>query len=210
MRPVLEILAVSRIIATEASASSRPATKSAPANCAPRRSEPDWTVAAATTPSTTSIPVSSGVARLRGNGSTSFRRTRSGATRRVASKGAKLNSSATPRPSPRPRKIAPNCTRSGESPGSKLRKADDDSEWTRDEITLMENLTRQLGLTLESAQHYRDTQRRALREQMTTEITARIRETLDIDTVLQTAIREIGDKLNIARVQVRMKGQERE
>jgi hypothetical protein len=60
---------------------------------------------------------------------------------------------------------------------------------------------------LESARHYRDTQQRALREQMTTEITARIRETLDMDTVLQTAIREIGEKLNIAQVQVRMKGQ---
>jgi GAF domain-containing protein len=92
----------------------------------------------------------------------------------------------------------------------RLRKPDDASEWTTDEIVLMENLTRQLGLTLESARHYRDTQQRALREQMTTEITARIRETLDMDTVLQTAIREIGDKLNIAQVQVRMKGQERE
>jgi GAF domain-containing protein len=92
----------------------------------------------------------------------------------------------------------------------RLRKPDDASAWTTDEIELMENLTRQLGLTLESARHYRDTQQRAMREQMTTEITARIRETLDMDTVLQTAIREIGDKLNIAQVQVRMKGQERE
>lgn len=92
----------------------------------------------------------------------------------------------------------------------RLRKPKGASEWTTDEIELMENLTRQLGLTLESARHYRDTQQRALREQMTTEITARIRETLDMDTVLQTAIREIGEKLNIAQVQVRMKGQQRE
>ena len=94
----------------------------------------------------------------------------------------------------------------------RLRKPDDAGEWTTDEITLMEDLTRQLGLTLESARHYRETQRRALREQMTTEITARIRETLDMDTVLQTAIREMGDRLSIARVEVRMssedKGQE--
>jgi GAF domain-containing protein len=92
----------------------------------------------------------------------------------------------------------------------RLRKPKGASEWTTDEIELMENLTRQLGLTLESARHYRDTQQRALRERMTTEITSRIRETLDMDTVLQTAIREIGERLNLAQVQVRMKGQQEE
>lgn len=86
----------------------------------------------------------------------------------------------------------------------RLRKPEGTGQWTTDELTLVEDLTRQLGLTLESARHYRETQRRALREQMTTEITARIRETLDIDTVLQTAIREIGDALDIAKAQVRM------
>jgi len=32
-----------------------------------------------------------------------------------------------------------------------------------------------------------------------------MRETLDIDTVLRTAIREIGDALSLAKVEVRMK-----
>jgi GAF domain-containing protein len=86
----------------------------------------------------------------------------------------------------------------------RLRKPEGASGWTTDELTLVEDLTRQLGLTLESARHYRETQRRALREQMTTEITAHIRETLDIDTILQTAIRELGDALHIAKAQVRM------
>ena len=36
------------------------------------------------------------------------------------------------------------------------------------------------------------------------EVAARMRETLDLDTVLQTAIREIGQALGIAEVEVRM------
>jgi signal transduction protein with GAF and PtsI domain len=80
--------------------------------------------------------------------------------------------------------------------------------WTVAEIALLETVAEQLNVALESAQLYQDTQRRALREQITTEITARIRETLDVDTVLQTTIREIGDRLNIAKVEVRMSSEE--
>jgi GAF domain-containing protein/HAMP domain-containing protein len=80
--------------------------------------------------------------------------------------------------------------------------------WTVAEIALLETVAEQLNVALESAQLYQDTQRRALREQITTEITARIRETLDVDTVLRTTIREIGDRLNIAKVEVRMSSEE--
>jgi len=39
---------------------------------------------------------------------------------------------------------------------------------------------------------------------LTAAVTARMRETLDIDTVLQTAIREIGDAMGITEVEVRL------
>jgi GAF domain-containing protein len=87
------------------------------------------------------------------------------------------------------------------------RKSDRTSEWTPEEISLIETLTEQLSLALDSARLYRDTQRRAAREQLIGEITARLHESLDVDTVLQTAVREIGDALDIAEVQVRMKHQ---
>jgi len=78
------------------------------------------------------------------------------------------------------------------------------SEWTAEEIALMETLTEQLGVALESARLYQDTQRRAARERLTGEVTARVRETLDVDTVLQTAAREMREALNLAEAEVRM------
>jgi GAF domain-containing protein len=86
----------------------------------------------------------------------------------------------------------------------RLQKPQEAGPWTADEITLMEDLTEQLEVALESARLYQDTQRRAAEEQLLSEVTSRIRETLDMDTVLQTAIREIGDALDLAEVEVRM------
>ncbi len=80
-------------------------------------------------------------------------------------------------------------------------------EWAAEEVALMEMLAEQLGLALESARLYQDTQRRALRERLTGEIAARMRETLDMDAVLQGTIREIGERLGIAEVEVRMENE---
>ncbi len=60
------------------------------------------------------------------------------------------------------------------------------------------------GRAVYRARLYEDARRRATREQLVSEVTARMRESLDMDTVLQTAIREIGDALGIAEVEVRM------
>ncbi len=68
----------------------------------------------------------------------------------------------------------------------------------------MEALADQLSLALDSARLYEDTQRRAARDRLMGEVTTRMRETLDMDVVLQTAIRDIGQALNLAEVEVRM------
>jgi GAF domain-containing protein/HAMP domain-containing protein len=81
----------------------------------------------------------------------------------------------------------------------------DTGAWTAEEAGLMAALVEQLGLALESARLYQDTQRRAARERLVGEVAAHMRETLDIDTVLQTAIRSMGDTLDIAEVEVRMR-----
>jgi GAF domain-containing protein/HAMP domain-containing protein len=88
----------------------------------------------------------------------------------------------------------------------RLRKPEGAAEWTPEETALLETLTEQLGVALESARLYQDTQRRATHEKLVGEITSRMREALDEDTVLQTALREIGDALNIPQVEVRMLG----
>jgi GAF domain-containing protein len=78
------------------------------------------------------------------------------------------------------------------------------SEWTAEEVTLVETLTEQLSVALESARLYQDTQQRATREQLAAQVTARMRETLDMDTILRTAVFEIGQALNLAEVEVLM------
>jgi len=78
--------------------------------------------------------------------------------------------------------------------------------WTAEERELLETLVAQLGVALESAQLFEETQRRAAQDRLLGEVTSRMRETLDMDLVLQTAIREIGEALGLAEVEVRMAG----
>jgi GAF domain-containing protein len=76
--------------------------------------------------------------------------------------------------------------------------------WTPEEIALLETLTEQLGSALESARLYQDTQRRATREKLIGEITARMRETLDVEAVLKTAVGEMRQALGLEKVLVRL------
>lgn len=69
--------------------------------------------------------------------------------------------------------------------------------WTNEEIALLTTLAEQLGLALESARLYQDTQRRAAREQLIGQVTARMRESLDLETVLKTAAAEIREALGL-------------
>jgi len=89
-------------------------------------------------------------------------------------------------------------------------KFSDSGEWDQDEIRMLETLTEQLGVALESARLHQDTQRRAARERLTGEVTTRMRETLDVETVLQTAAREIGEALGLAALDVRLSAENEE
>ncbi len=72
-----------------------------------------------------------------------------------------------------------------------------DHEWSEEELTLVEVVVEQLGLALDSARLYEDSQRRSHREQVTIEVTERIRSTLDVNTILETAVREIGEVMGL-------------
>ncbi len=80
--------------------------------------------------------------------------------------------------------------------------------WTREEISLVETLTEQLGVALESARLYQDTQRRAAQEQLIGQVTARMRESLDIETVLKTAAEQIRQSLGMQQVVVQLASEE--
>jgi GAF domain-containing protein len=80
----------------------------------------------------------------------------------------------------------------------------DADRWTLEETTLMETLAEQLGLALESARLYQDTQRRAERERLIGQVTAQMRETLDLETVLKTAVQEVREAMDLPEVVVRL------
>jgi GAF domain-containing protein len=71
-------------------------------------------------------------------------------------------------------------------------------------VSLIQEITNRLALTLENARLLEESQRRAARERLTGEVTARMRETLDVDRVLQTAVREMRAILNLAEAEVQM------
>jgi GAF domain-containing protein/HAMP domain-containing protein len=84
------------------------------------------------------------------------------------------------------------------------RKPSQTGDWSVEELQLLESLTEQVGLALESARLHTETQLLAERERLTGEITARMRETLDIDRVLKTAVQEIRRVMNLAEAEVRL------
>jgi len=78
-----------------------------------------------------------------------------------------------------------------------FRKGTTSEAWTTEEIALLEALTEQLGQALEGARLHQDTQRRAARERVVSEVSARIRESLDLETVLKTTASEMRQALGL-------------
>jgi GAF domain-containing protein len=79
-----------------------------------------------------------------------------------------------------------------------------DRQWTEDEVALIEAVGEQLGQALETARLFADTQRRAERERLVGEITAKIRGSTDVRAILQTTAVELGQLLGTSRTLVRL------
>lgn len=79
-------------------------------------------------------------------------------------------------------------------------------EWTDAETELLETLTEQLGDALESARLYQDAQRLAAREQLTADITDRMRRAAGVEGIVQAAVDELFSVLGTSRAFVRLGG----
>ncbi len=77
-------------------------------------------------------------------------------------------------------------------------------QWSDDDVALAEAIAEQLALAAENLRLLDETQRRAAREQSISEVAARIRETLDIETVLKTAAQEVRQALGLPEVVIRL------
>ena len=75
--------------------------------------------------------------------------------------------------------------------GIQIAKNAEHGVWRTEEIALAEALADELSIALESARLFENSQRQASREKIIGETSARIRESLDIESVLETAAQEL-------------------
>ncbi len=81
-------------------------------------------------------------------------------------------------------------------------------DFTEHEVRLYRGLSDQAATLLRNFELLEMATERAERERLLAEISARMRETLDMDLIIQTALREIGENLDIADIEVQMRSQE--
>jgi GAF domain-containing protein len=76
--------------------------------------------------------------------------------------------------------------------------------WSAAESALLERLVQQMGLALESAQFFQETQRRAAREQGIRQVTERMRSAVNVEAILQNTVTELARALDAPRAYVRL------
>lgn len=79
-----------------------------------------------------------------------------------------------------------------------------DRQWTAEEVALVETVSEQLAQTLENLRLFEDTQKQATREQLTRQITDKLRAAPDIDAIIQTGLTELAKALNVSRAYVKL------
>ncbi len=77
-------------------------------------------------------------------------------------------------------------------------------EWRPEEVALAEGVAERAALALENVRLLEETQRRAAHERLAADISARVRASTDVDTILQTAIRELGRALRASDGLIRL------
>jgi GAF domain-containing protein len=87
-----------------------------------------------------------------------------------------------------------------------LARAAEGQEWTPEEIAFAQSLIDQVGQAIELARLLEETERLAGRDRLINTITSRVRQTVSMDTILKTAVSELGRSLGAARVFARIGG----
>ncbi|NBD34757.1 MAG: GAF domain-containing protein, partial [Chloroflexi bacterium] len=92
--------------------------------------------------------------------------------------------------------VAPSLLRGQSIGGLMVQDDSGEREWTDDEIALMEVVAERMAIIAENMRLLDETQRRAARERLTSEISEHVRgAATDIDDVLQTTLRELSGAL---------------
>jgi len=83
-------------------------------------------------------------------------------------------------------------------------KSNQSGPWKTSESDLLESIADRLESALDTARLYEDTQLLAEQERLVGEVTTKIRETLDTESVLRTAVHEIRAAMDIPKVSIRL------
>jgi len=75
-------------------------------------------------------------------------------------------------------------------------------EWTPDEIAFLQSIGDRISQAMESARLFEEAQARALREQTLNQLVARFARSLDFDTLLNTAVQELGQLPDVTEVSI--------
>ena len=67
-----------------------------------------------------------------------------------------------------------------------------DRRWSNDEVNLAEAISERLSLALENARLIQESQRQVIKEQTISEVTGKIGASINLKSVLQTAVEELG------------------
>ena len=79
-----------------------------------------------------------------------------------------------------------------------------ESDFTQDKVMLAEELVSRLAISLDNARLFQDSQRTADRERIVNDISAKLTAQNDIEAIIQTAIKEVGQALRTPQIAVRL------
>jgi methyl-accepting chemotaxis protein PixJ len=85
-----------------------------------------------------------------------------------------------------------------------IRTPDTGRTWNQDEIGAIQRIVDRAALALESVRLLAESERRAQREQVISKVGNRMRQTLDLDTVLRTAADELRQALGLQSAEIRI------
>ncbi|NIV11426.1 MAG: GAF domain-containing protein [Aliifodinibius sp.] len=71
--------------------------------------------------------------------------------------------------------------------------------WNKEEIAILESVAEDLGIALENARLVEETQRKAQRDRIAAELASKIWASSDMENILQTAVRELGNALHVSQ-----------
>jgi GAF domain-containing protein len=85
-----------------------------------------------------------------------------------------------------------------------ISKGEDEEKWSDDELKLLKSLSEQLGIALDGARLFSESQLRATTEHAISDINSQLWETMDINAILRTTAANLRETLSLPELTIRM------